>query len=59
MDKHTLKCPHGQAQEVYEDSVKSGKQKRVRTLTVETVESFAQTLRVTGRSKETIEGDTS
>jgi DNA topoisomerase-6 subunit A len=83
-DKHTLKCLHDQAQEVYEDSVKSGKpelaspvrslgnvrydtkvgyleigkQKKVRTLTVNTVKSFAQTLRVMGLSKEMIEGDT-
>jgi DNA topoisomerase-6 subunit A len=83
-DKHTLKCLHDQAQEVYTDSIKSGKpelsspvrslgnvrydtkvgyleigkQKKVRTLTVNTVKSFAQTLRVMGLSKEMIEGDT-
>ena len=35
-----------------------GKQKKVRTLTVNTVKSFAQTLRVMSLSKEMIEGDT-
>ncbi|HZM01028.1 MAG TPA: DNA topoisomerase IV subunit A [Planctomycetota bacterium] len=35
-----------------------GRQKKVRTLTVNTVKSFAQTLRVMSLSKEMIEGDT-
>jgi DNA topoisomerase-6 subunit A len=83
-DKHTLKCLGGQAQDVYDASVKDGKpelsspvrslgnvkfdpkigwleigrQKKVRTLTVNTVKSFAQTLRMMALSKEMIEGDT-
>jgi DNA topoisomerase-6 subunit A len=83
-DKHTLKCLHDQAQDVYADSIRSGKpelaspvrslgnvkydtkvgyleigrQKKVRTLTVNTVKSFAQSLRMMGLSKEMIEGDT-
>lgn len=83
-DKHTLKCLSGQAQDVYDASLKDGKpelsapvrslgnvkfdpkvgwleigrQKKVRTLTVNTVKSFAQTLRMMALSKEMIEGDT-